>query len=163
LIFDALSSNSRAGIEIPVEDGLGLYEILGSFTGVVPGGAFDDPALAQANALATVSTENIYFNGQLGETRSYNPSVLFLDFSRDDRTPILYAGNDVVYAPQSAVRGDNVVFYGYGGSDTYHHFGKGQYDDTFFGGAGLDTLRLEAPSSNYTISRSAVWDHETQP
>lgn len=157
--LDALSGNSRMGVDIEFKELAIKFVVFGSFSNVVPGITLSEAVSRNINN--PITREELSINGELYDTFDYNAPITFASF--DFHPSILYAGDDVVYAPIFADRTEGIEFFGFSGNDKFYAHGSHEYNDIFFGGAGIDSLIYSGARTNYTVSASNnVWNPLTQ-
>lgn len=119
------------------------------------------------NATANVATIELKVDGVLLSRDIYSPQISLK--LQDDATTlvsaatVVFGGNDTFIGalnPGKDGAGDTVD--GFGGNDVFYGNGSGAWDDTFYGGAGIDTSVYRGKSTSYSITSGNVWNDYTQ-
>lgn len=114
----------------------------------------------------TVISYELFFDGQLSESATYNPGVSFsqwhnaLGASSRSELQQLYSGDDIFTGSQQAGADNDDGIHGYGGNDVFYSNGassSGSNSDKFFGGDGMDTLVLRGAKAAYAVTQQSVW------
>jgi hypothetical protein len=123
---------------------------------------------AKASAFGGTVTEQYFtLDGVMVGREQFSPAVSFEDFdlAETDKAAAsrLYSGNDTfIGATDTPADGDTDTIDGFAGNDIFYGNGVGQWDDCFYGGAGIDTSVLRGKMSNYTISAgNGLWNSYT--
>ena len=121
--------------------------------------------LVSSNASLLLSSSTTYANGELDTiTASSSPLSLSAWVYSDTSLANLnsfYSGNDAFYSStNNKVTDYSDDVYGYAGNDTYYdNHNVLTYNDSYYGGAGLDKAVLPGKYTNYTITAGSVWDN----
>lgn len=116
----------------------------------------------------TVTEQFFTLDGVLVGREQFSPAVTFKDFdlAETDKAAAarVYSGNDTfIAATDTAADGDSDTIDGFAGNDVFYGNGVGRWDDTFYGGDGIDTSVLRGKLSNYTINKSnTIWNSYTE-
>ena len=158
------SSNNSSIVFSGIIDSFDITIIAnGEFENILPGMTFE--SLQPFNTNSFLSSQDVYVNGQLWETNNFTSpiSVKLAAGITLSELSTLYAGNDVVYAPNIKARESGIDFFGYAGNDRFYAYGSHEYDDVFHGGDGIDSVIYSSSISNFNITASNnIWDPTTQ-
>jgi hypothetical protein len=108
-----------------------------------------------------VTSLNFILNDTLFESDSFAPGVSLQQLIYADSSVAaaqnVFSGNDVFIAAKNPGPQDyGDIVDGFAGNDTFYGNGSGsQYQDVFYGGAGIDTSVFAGPKSNYRIQKNS--------
>jgi len=152
-------------------------EIQGKMLGIIVKGNFQFSSqsypknLLEARSMtltgSTVSEHALTIDGVLISREQFNPSVSFNDFdlAETDKAAAsrVYSGDDTFIGATDTTAGDDSdTIDGFTGNDTFYGNGVGQWDDAFYGGAGIDSSVLRGKKSNYKITPGGdLWNSYT--
>lgn len=160
LPIDASSTSSQITSNFIFETYSVVLTLTGDFSSLPA-----SPGVLSALSTKTVTSFQLNINGSVVSKVEFTPGVSFnkalvaIELLNDNNIiQEVYSGHDIfVGSEQTNNEGDNDWINGYAGNDTFHGNAPstGQYNDQFYGNAGVDTAVFRGNNSDYSVT--SIW------